>query len=101
MIVRIITVYIKKGKEQLFMDATIKNHEESLKEPGVKRFDFLRDNENHSVFYLYEAYVSSQAADDHKKTGHYIIWKDTVAPLLDGDRERIAATPIVPQDDLW
>jgi autoinducer 2-degrading protein len=79
MIVTIVTVYVKPDHIDDFIEATKKNHEGSIKEPGNMRFDALQSKDDPSLFFLYEAYESEQASVDHKKTPHYLAWRDAVA----------------------
>ena len=96
MIVRIITVRVKSGREEEFEAATVRNHEGSVQEPGVLRFDVLRDNDNPAIYYLYEAYRDEQATVAHKETAHYHAWREAVADLLDGDRSAVACSVVAP-----
>lgn len=96
MIVRIITVRVKRGEEQAFETATIANHEGSVQEPGVLRFDILRDNDTPGVYYLYEAYRDQAATVAHKETDHYHRWKAAVADMLDGERTSVACSVVAP-----
>lgn len=99
MIVRVITVRVKAGSEAEFERLTTENHEASLTEPGVLRFDVLKDINSPGVYYLYEAYRDEAATWSHKETDHYHYWKENVAPLMAGDREAVAATPIAPMTE--
>jgi autoinducer 2-degrading protein len=101
MIVRIITVRVKKGSEEAFEAATRLNHEGSVKEAGVLRFDVLRDNDSPGTYYLYEAYRDEQATLDHKQTAHYHLWRDEVADLMEGDRAAVACSVVAPDTDGW
>lgn len=102
MIVRIITVKVTAGREADFESATVKNHEGSIHEPGVLRFDVLRDNDTPGTYYLYEAYRDEAATVAHKETEHYRRWKADVEPLLAGARSAIACTPVAPVSlDAW
>lgn len=96
MIVRIITVRVKAGSEAEFERLTTENHEASLTEPGVLRFDVLKDTDNPGTYYLYEAYRDEAATWAHKETDHYQYWKEQVAPLMEGERTAAATTPIAP-----
>lgn len=98
MIVRIITVEVKAGSEVEFERLTAENHAGSLGEPGVLRFDVLRDTDAPGRYYLYEVYTDQQATMDHKETEHYHRWKAAVADLLAGDRSSVSAEPVVPTD---
>ncbi|MFP4114056.1 MAG: antibiotic biosynthesis monooxygenase [Spirochaetales bacterium] len=96
MIVRIITVRVKPGHERAFEEATVRNHEGSIREPGVLRFDVLRDENNPGAYYLYEAYRDESATVAHKETEHYNDWKRAVEPFMDGDRGSVACSVVAP-----
>ncbi len=98
MIVRIITATVKDGREQEFERATVRNHEHSVKEPGVLRFDVLRDTDATGRYYLYEVYRDEEATTAHKETDHYHRWRSDVADLLDGERTSVACSVVAPQD---
>jgi len=99
MIVRIITVRVKPGSEDRFEELTRANHVGSLGEPGVLRFDVLRDQDTPGTYYLYEAYRDVEATTAHKETPHYHAWKNSVADLLDGERTSVTCTPVAPLDE--
>ncbi len=99
MIVRIITVRVKAGREQEFEKITTANHEGSLQEPGVFRFDVLRDNDRPGTYYLYEAYRDEAATLAHKETAHYHAWKEAVSDLLVGDRASVACSVVAPAEE--
>jgi autoinducer 2-degrading protein len=92
------TVMIKVREECIddFIQATTVNHEASVHEPGNRRFDFLQSMEDPSQFILYEAYDSPEAAAAHKDTGHYKVWRDTVAPHMEEPRRGIKYRAIKP-----
>lgn len=99
MIVRVINVYIKNGFTESFKDACNKNHEGSIKEPGVLRFDVLEDSNNPLHFILYEVYKDEKATKEHKETAHYRIWREEVEPWMAKPREGISCIPITPTDE--
>ena len=102
MVVRIITVRVKAGSEAEFERLTTENHEASLTEPGVMRFDVLKDTDNPGTYYLYEAYRDEAATMAHKETDHYHYWKEQVGPLMEGDRTSVAGVPVVPiSENAW
>ena len=98
MIVRIITARVKPGRETEFEQVTVRNHEGSIAEPGVLRFDVLRDQRNPGTYYLYEAYRDEAATVAHKETEHYATWKAAAADLLDGERTSVACSVVAPSD---
>ncbi len=72
MIVTTVTVYVKPENIDDFIEATIENHEASIKEPGNMRFDVLQSMTDPTRFLLYEAYQSEEEAAAHKETEHYL-----------------------------
>ena len=71
------------------MEATLQNARESSKEDGVLRFDVYRDQEKGNEFVLVEVYKDSVIAPaQHKETSHYLLWRDTVAPMMAEERTR-------------
>ncbi len=102
MIVNIVYVYVKEQHLEEFISATVENHENTIKEEGNLRFDILRDNSDASKFVLYEAFVSDEAAAEHKKTPHYLKWKETVATWMAKPREGIKHQVLKPDNTaLW
>jgi autoinducer 2-degrading protein len=98
MIVTAVMVYVKPDFISQFIEATIKNHEQSIKEEGNLRFDFLQSIDDPSRFMLYEVYENEEAAAAHKKTSHYLEWKKTVEDWMQKPREGIPFTVIRPQE---
>ncbi|MFP4153884.1 MAG: antibiotic biosynthesis monooxygenase [Alkalispirochaeta sp.] len=96
MIVRIITVHVKPGAEATFEELTRANRLGSLGEPGVLRFDVLKDEDTPGTYYLYEVYRDVEATTAHKETAHYHTWKNGVADLLAGERTSATCSPVAP-----
>ena len=75
--------------EDAFMEATLHNARASSSEEGVVRFDVYRDQEKSNEFVLVEVYKDSTIAPaQHKETSHYLLWRDTVAPMMAEERSR-------------
>lgn len=96
MIATSVLIHVKMEHIDDFIKATIKNHENSIKEPGNMRFDFLQSTEDPSMFMLYEAYNSDEAAKAHKNTAHYSEWRETVADWMLEPRKGISYKGIKP-----
>ena len=96
MIVTVVNIVVKQENIDQFVEATIENHQHSIKEEGNLRFDVLQQRDNPSVFTLYEAYASDEAAAAHKKTAHYLKWRDAVEPWMAKPREGISHTVLAP-----
>ena len=80
----IVQVYVKVFEKDVdhFIQATIENASNSIQEHGVFRFDFMQNNDALDEFLLTEVYADEQAALDHKKTPHYLKWRETVAKMM-------------------
>lgn len=79
MYVTLVQVHVKPDKVKDFIEASIENARESIKEPGNIRFDVLQSAEDPTKFVLYEAYATREDAAAHKDTPHYQKWKAAVA----------------------
>ncbi|MBN1416567.1 MAG: antibiotic biosynthesis monooxygenase [Bacteroidales bacterium] len=99
MIVTFVHVVVIEQHINDFIQATIENHMESVKEPGNLRFDILQDAGDPAKFVLYEAYKSEEASAAHKNTAHYIAWRDKVADWMAQPRQGIKHTIIFPKDE--
>lgn len=77
-----VEVQVKPGMEAAFVAASGENARCSRMEPGVIRFDLLRDAELPGRFLLIEVYRNPAAAIAHKETAHYATWRDTVASMM-------------------
>ena len=94
MIVYLVKIHVKKGLEDTFIKASLLNKAGSLKEEGVVQFDLSQKAENSSEFILYEVYKSDAAVADHKKTEHYLKWRETVEEMMEKPREGIKYSPV-------
>lgn len=98
MIVRIITVHVKREYIDRFEEETRLNHEGSVAEEGVLRFDVLRDSETPGRYVLYEVYRDEAATDAHKQTAHYARWKEQAEPMMAAPREAESFEVVAPGD---
>jgi len=97
MYVTIVEVCVKAEHIDDFIQATRLNHLASVKEPGNRRFDVLQSDLEPQQFILYEAYASEQDARDHKKTNHYLEWRETVADWMHSPRKGVTYTGLFPE----
>ena len=98
MIVICVYVIVKKEHIEDFIRASISNQNGSVKEPGNLRFDVLQSSEDTSRFLLYEVYESEDAAAAHKKTPHYLEWRDSVADWVAQPREGRPYRVVCPEE---
>ena len=80
-----------------FIEASRLNHEQSVMEPGNRRFDVLQSADDPSRFVLYEAYASEADAAAHKQTQHYLSWRDTVAGWMAEPRQGVRYEGLQPK----
>jgi autoinducer 2-degrading protein len=102
MIATIVSIEVKSEFIKEFINECIKNHQESIKEPGNLRFDVLQDAANPAKFSLYEAYETEEAVLAHKQTTHYNAWRTNVEPMMAKARVGVKHNVIRPTNiDLW
>ncbi len=98
-----VTVFVKPGHEQAFIEATRKNHEGTLGEPGGLRFDVLQHPDDPSQFFFYEVYRDQDAFKAHQQTEHYFTWRETVADWMAQPRQGIRYNSLFPanEEEVW
>ncbi len=94
-------VHVEAGAVDEFKKATVRNARESLKEPGVARFDVAQQNDDPTRFVLVEAYRSADGAAAHKETAHYQEWRDAVASLMAEPRTSVKYGNVFPPAEGW
>jgi autoinducer 2-degrading protein len=78
----LVHVRVQPHLVEAFSVATLANARESVKEPGVARFDVVQGIDDPARFVLIEAYRGPAGAAAHKQTAHYQQWRDTVAAMM-------------------
>jgi quinol monooxygenase YgiN len=101
MLVVHVHVHVKPECVEAFKQATLANARESLKEPGVARFDVVQQQDDPARFVLVEAYRDAAAAAAHKETKHYPVWRDAVAPMMAEPRFSMKFNNFFPNDKEW
>ncbi len=94
-------VHVKKDRIDEFIQATRENAIASKKEPGVKRFDILQQEESSDCFILEEIYKTQADAGVHKDTPHYKKWKNTVESMMVEPRRSFRLKNCYPSDEEW
>ena len=84
-----------------FRRATEENAIESVKEPGIARFDVIQQSDDPSRFILVEVYRTPQAPAAHKETAHYAMWRDRVAGMMAEPRSSIKYDNVFPPEEGW
>jgi len=94
-------VRVKPEHIQAFQKATIENAQNSIKEPGIARFDVIQDLEDPSHFVLIEVYRSIEDVGKHKETDHYAKWRNVVEKMMAEPRRSVRYQNIFPDDQGW
>jgi (4S)-4-hydroxy-5-phosphonooxypentane-2,3-dione isomerase len=99
MIVKSVTLYVKTEHIKEFIEATIENQNNSMKEKGIEHFDFFQCKDDTTKFLLYEVYKSEKDVNDHLETEHFKKWIHTVEQWFSGPRDRATYIPISPMEE--
>ena len=94
-------VRVKEDCILAFINATLENARNSIKESGVSRFDLLQESNDPSHFILCEVYRTAEDPKKHKETQHYLAWRDTVTDMMAEQRRGIQYVNLFPEDKGW
>jgi autoinducer 2-degrading protein len=99
----IVHVYLRvqPDKIEAFKAVTLENAQNSLKEPGVARFDVIQQADDPTRFVLVEVYRTPEAAPKHKETVHYNRWREQAEPLMAEPRTRTIYANVFPDEGGW
>lgn len=101
MIITHVHVRVKSDQIEAFERASLENARNSLKEPGVVRFDFLQQKDDPCRFVLVEIYRTPEDPAKHKETAHYQKWRDTVADMMAEPRRSVQFSAVFPDEAEW
>lgn len=94
-------VRVKTECVETFKQASLQNARNSVKEPGVARFDVCQQADDPARFVLVEVYRTPDAPAKHKETAHYAAWRDAVAPMMAEPRTSVKFSNSFPADAGW
>lgn len=94
-------VRVKPEFVEAFREATIENARNSVREPGIARFDIIQQTDDPTKFVFVEVYRNEAATAAHKATAHYAKWSEIVAPMMAGARTREKYSNVFPDDAGW
>ena len=89
--------HVKPEFVEPFRAATLENARNSVKEPGVARFDVIQQSDDPTRFVLVEIYLTPEASAAHKETAHYATWRETVAPMMAEPRSSVKYAAVFPE----
>jgi len=101
MLIVAVHVHVKPEFIEAFRQATIENASDSVREPGIARFDVLQQADDPTRFVLMEVYKTPEAPARHKETGHYMKWRDTVADMMAKPRTSVKYANVFPAEAGW
>ena len=89
---------VKPNQVEAFRAATLENARNSIKEPGIARFDVIQQQDDSTRFVLVEVYRTSDDPARHKETVHYQKWRDTVADMMAEPRTSVKYANVFPDE---
>jgi len=101
MLVVLVHARVHADRVEDFARETLANARESVREPGIARFDVLGDPADPTHFVLVEVYRSDDAPAAHKQTAHYQRWRDAVEPMMAEPRRSEKYASVFPADAAW
>ncbi len=96
-----VQVRVKPEWVEAFKAATVENARQSVREPGIARFDVVQQQDDPTHFVLVEVYRTEAAPAQHKETAHYQTWRDTVVPMMAEPRSSVRFVNLFPADAGW
>lgn len=94
-----VAVHVKPDCVEAFAQASVENAANSVQEPGIARFDVIRQLDDPTRFMLIEVYRTPDDAARHKETAHYAKWRDTVAEMMAEPRIGVKYEFLFPRKD--
>jgi quinol monooxygenase YgiN len=94
-------VHVKPDAVDAFAAATYENASQSVREPGVVRFDVVRQDDDPTRFLLIEIYRTGEDPGRHKQTPHYAEWRDAVESMMAEPRRSVRYHALFPEPPLW
>src|ERR1700742_4853131 len=96
-----VSIQVKPECVEAFKAATLANATESIKEPGIARFDILQQQDDPTRFVLQEVYRAPEAQAAHRTTPHYAAWRSAAEPMMAAPRSSLKFANIFPADTNW
>jgi autoinducer 2-degrading protein len=94
-------VHVKADQVEAFRAASVENARQSVKEPGVARFDVIQQQDDPTRFILVEVYRAADDPAKHKETAHYKKWRDAVESMMAEPRSSVKHANVFPGEQGW
>ena len=101
MLVVHVHVHVKPECVDSFRQASLENAKQSVREPGIARFDVIQQHDDPTRFVLVEVYRTADDPARHKETAHYAKWRDTVAEMMAEPRSSVKFSNVFPPESGW
>ena len=97
----VVSIHVKPESVAGFLEATLDNVRETLKEEGVARFDLLRESGDPTRFLLVEVYRKAEDHARHKESSHYQRWSSLAEPMMAESRTRKIYESVFAYESGW
>ena len=94
-------VHVKPEAVDGFIAITRENARNSVREPGVVRFDVIQQEDDPTRFVLVEVYRRPDDPARHKETAHYAAWREAAEPMMAEPRRSVKYRALFPEPDGW
>ncbi|HTS29430.1 MAG TPA: antibiotic biosynthesis monooxygenase [Bryobacteraceae bacterium] len=101
MVIVHVHIHVKPEHLEEFKAATVVNAGNSVKEPGIARFDVIQQEDDPTRFVLVEVYRDQEATVKHKETAHYLAWLEKATDWMAEPRTRTRYGNVFPHDTGW
>lgn len=96
-----VQVHVRPEFVDAFRAATEENARNSVREPGIARFDVVQQADAPTRFVLVEVYRTPGDPAKHKETAHYRKWRDVVEEMMAEPRSSVKYANVFPGDGGW
>ena len=96
-----VQVHVRPEFVDAFRAATEENARNSVREPGIARFDVVQQADAPTRFVLVEVYRTPDDPAKHKETAHYRKWRDVVEEMMAEPRSSVKYANVFPGDGGW
>jgi autoinducer 2-degrading protein len=101
MLVVHVHVHVRADQVEAFKVVSSENARQSLREPGIARFDVIQQQDDPTRFVLVEVYRTPEDPARHKETAHYKAWRDAVADMMAEPRTSAKYSNVFPDEQGW
>ena len=97
----LVFIHVKPDLVEAFRAATIENARNSIREPGITRFDVIQQVDDPTRFVLVEVYRTPDDPAKHRETAHYKTWREAAEAMMAEPRKGVKYKNLFPDDAGW